>query len=62
MEIEINVDELRRYLMDYYGTAAFSGLPMAMVDLSRVQSASPEEVVRIALKENVDLSRFAVNE
>ncbi len=61
MEIEINVDQLRRYLMDYYGTAAFSGLPMAMVDLSRVQTGSPEEVVRIALKENVDLSRFAVN-
>ena len=59
--MEIDVDRLRSYLVDYYGTAMFSGLPMAVVDLSRVQTASPEEVVRIALKENVDLSRFAVN-
>lgn len=58
----IDVDKLRSYLIDYYGTAAFSGMPMALVDLSKVQSCSVEDLVQIALKERVDLSQFAVAE
>ena len=58
----IDVDKLRSYLMDYYGTATFSGLPMAVMDLANVQSCSAQALVQIALKENVDLSRFAVDE
>ena len=58
----INVDKLRNYLMDYYGTATFSGLPMAVIDLAKVQSCPAETLVQIALKEGVDLSNFAVDE
>ena len=58
----IDVDKLRSYLMDYYGTAAFSGMPMALVDLSKAQSCSAEELVQIACKEGVDLAQFAVLE
>ena len=55
----IDADELRDYLTDYYGTAAFSGSPAAVFDLSKAQSCSDEELVQLALKENIDLSKFA---
>ena len=57
--MKINVNELRESMENYYGTAVFSGMPMAAVDLFRVQSASDDELIRIAQKEGVDLSRFA---
>ena len=56
--MSINVDELREYLIDYYGSAIFSGLPMAVFDLSVIQNASQEELIRIAQKENIDLQKF----
>ena len=44
--------------MDYYGTAMFSGFPMAVVDLSRIERASDEELIEIAQKNGVDLSEY----
>ena len=41
---------LRRELEDYFGTAMFSGKPMAMMDLQRVQNASGQELRQIALQ------------
>ena len=38
--------------------AIFSGMPMAAIDLYRVQSASDEELVRMALKDGIDLSPY----
>jgi hypothetical protein len=32
--------------------------PMAIMDLSRVESASDEELVEIALKNNFDLNKY----
>lgn len=60
MEIEIDIDRLRRDLMDYYGTAMSGGFPMAVIDLSRVQNASPEDLVSMALNANVDLLQYEV--
>ena len=56
----IDVEALRRDLKDYFGTAAFSGMPMAVMDLSRVENASPDELVRIAHKNGFDLARYSV--
>lgn len=58
--ITIDVDELRQYLIDYYGTAMFNGFPMAMMELEEVKRASDEKVVEIALKENINLLDFEV--
>ena len=58
----INTDELRKSMENYYGTAIFSGMPMAAVDLFRVQNASDDELIRLAQKDGVDLSRFAVRD
>lgn len=46
-------------MKDCYGTAMFGGFPMAVMDLSKVESCSDEELVRIAMRENIDLSRFS---
>ncbi len=45
---------LRRELEDYFGTAMFSGNPMAMMDLQRVQNASGWELRQIALQNGFD--------
>ena len=56
----IDILSLRRDLEDYFGTAAFSGFPMAVADLSKVQNASPEQLVTIAQKNGFDLTKYRV--
>ena len=41
-------DELREQLMDYYGTAMTSGMPMAVVDLVNIEQASDEDIIQLA--------------
>lgn len=49
-----NSDDLRKKLKDYYGTAMFSGNPMAVIDLSRVDSANDEELEKLANKAGIN--------
>ena len=58
--MKIDVDALRDYMRDYYGTAIFAGMHVAIIDVTRVERASDEELVKIALKEHVDLVKFCV--
>ena len=58
MEYELDISRLRRDLMDYYGTAMFSASPMAVMELSKIESASDYEIVRIAQDLGVDLSDY----
>lgn len=47
----MNQDEVqaaRRALMDYYGTAAHSGMPMAYPELSCVEAMGDEEIIEEA--------------
>ncbi len=60
MEYEIDINRLRRDLMDDYGTAMFSGFPMAAMDLSKVERMSDREVVELARKKGVDLRKYMV--
>lgn len=45
-----DIDELKQRLIDYYGTAMYSGFPMAIIDLSRIENMSDEEIIREARK------------
>lgn len=58
----IDIDALRAYLLDYSGTAAFSGFPAALLDVADIERASGYELCRIAERLGVDLRRFAVDE
>ena len=56
----IDVDKLRRDLIDYFGSA-MQYYPQAVIDLSKVETASPEELVNIALDNGFDLSDYEIN-
>ena len=44
----IDIDALRDYLLDYCGTAMFSGFPAALLDVADVERMSGEELCRKA--------------
>jgi len=60
MEVEIDIDRLRRDIKDYYGTAMFNASPMAVMELSRIERMSDLEIVEEAQKIGVDLSDYIV--
>ena len=58
MEIRVDVDRLREYMLDEYGTAAFSGFPAAAMDAWEIESMSGEELCREAERRGIDLREF----
>ncbi len=56
--MELDISKLRDDLEDYYGSAMFSGLPMAVVELTQAQTASPQELVDMAQRAGFDLDRY----
>ena len=54
----MDVERLREDLKDYYGTAMSRGFPMAMMDLSEVEHASEEELVKKAIHNGMDISKY----
>ena len=51
---DIDINRLRNDLIDYYGTASLYS-PQAVIDLSKVENASPYELVMIAINNNFNL-------
>lgn len=56
--MEIDIEKLRQYLINYYGTAMINSFSTAMMDLSEVENASNEKVLSLALKNNINLNNF----
>lgn len=56
--MDLDISRLRDDLEDYYGTAMFSGMPMAVIELSQAETASPQELVDMALRAGLDLGRY----
>ena len=59
MEITIDVDALREDLKDYYGTAREYN-PAAVIDLINVERASDQEIVNMALNNNINLYDYEI--
>lgn len=57
-EVYIDGDKLRKDLVDYYGTAMFNASPLAMFELEKVQRASGNELIELALESGFDLSKY----
>lgn len=57
----IDIDKLRAYLEDHAGTAAFTGLPAALVDVFDVEGMDPHELCERAEELGVDLSDFTTD-
>lgn len=58
--MNIDIEKLRSDLIDYFGTAMASGFGMAVMDLSKVERASDEELINIALDCGFDLNDYVV--
>lgn len=56
--MSLNSDDLRNDLMDYYGSAMASGMPMAVIELSKVSSASDDELEDLARRAGISLSNY----
>lgn len=56
----IDVDALRDYLMDYCGSAMFSGFGAAVLDLAEIEDMDGYELCEKAEELGIDLRRFAV--
>ena len=58
---KIDTDELRDYLEDYCGTAAFSGFPAALLDVADIEDMDGYELCEKAEDLGIDLERFRVD-
>lgn len=56
----IDVDKLRDYMTDYFGTAVFNGFPAAILDLSDIESMSGHELCQKAESPGIDLRDFEI--
>ena len=56
--MEIDIEKLRQYLINYYSTAMINSSPAAMMDLLEVENASNEKVLSLVLKNNINLNNF----
>ena len=64
MEIDlddIDIERLRSDLSDYFTSAMFIASPVALIDLTRVENASDEELIRIAIANHFNILDY-VNE
>ena len=59
MEHDIDVNRLRRDMKDNYGTAMFNGFPMAIMDVTKVEKATDQEIISMARKQNINLSKYS---
>lgn len=55
----IDIERLRRDLIDYFG-AAMMYYPVAVINLSEVESASSEELIDIAINNGFNLDNYKI--
>ena len=58
MEQKIDIDRLREDILDYYGTAMFNDFAMAAMNVQFIEMASDQDLIAIAQKEGVDLTKY----
>ena len=61
MKYEIDIESLRKDLINYFGTAMYNASPLAIIDLVKIEKATPEELINIANKNNIDLNNYIYN-
>jgi len=58
---EIDIEKLRKDLLDYYGTAMYNVSPLAIIELSKIERASEDELIQIAINNNINLNEYINN-
>ena len=59
---DIDIDQLRKDLIDYFGTAAFLASPVAFMDLIDVENASDDKIIEIAIRNHFNLDDYRVDD
>lgn len=57
---DIDIEKLRKDLIDYFTGAMFMVSPVALIDLTEVENASDEKLIQIALDNRFDLTKYQV--
>lgn len=55
---DIDIDLLRQDLIDYFTSTMFMVSPVALVDLTEVENASDDKIIKIALDNGFDLNKY----
>ena len=58
--MNIDFERLRQDLIDYFGTAMTIGFGAAIIDISKVENASNEELINIAKQNGFDLNNYVI--
>ena len=53
----MNIEYLRKDLINYFGTA-MSFMPMAMMEIEKIENADEEELIKIAKETGFNLSNY----
>jgi len=61
MNIDINIEKLRKDLIDYFGTAMYTSSPLAIMNLTEVENANSDKLISLAIKNNFDLNNYIEN-
>ena len=56
--MEIDIEKLRDYLLDYCGTAVFAGFGPALLDVVDIERADARELFRIAERLGIDMNQL----
>lgn len=59
---DINVNKLRKDLIEHFTASMFIVSPVALMDLTKVENASDEEVIKIAIDNRFDLNHYLKKE
>ncbi len=54
----IDVNRLKRDLMDYYGTAMYNGFPVSGINLGKIKNASLDILEKLAEDAGIDLEEY----
>jgi hypothetical protein len=55
---KIDIEKLREDLIEYFTIAMYMVSPIALVDLSEVENANDEEIIKIAIENKFDLNKY----
>ena len=58
--MNIDIEKLREDLIDYFGTAMFNASPLAIIELSKIEKASNQEIIKIAIDNNFNLNEYII--
>ena len=62
MSKKYDTHKLKSYLIDRFGSAMTAGFDMAIQELTEVRYANEEGLVKIAEKNNIDITKFEIKE